>query len=150
MKRETAGNGRLRAAAISRLPNQAPVCIWQFHERGGSGPHVALPLQHRQGGAGFATFLLLSALDVDPDAILANFLESNHWNWRLIQGLLGRIESLGISPDVAMSLLEGSSGYLQTSIQTIEQEWGSTAQFLSEVLGIDVQRVREHYLDRAN
>lgn len=87
---------------------------------------------------------------MDPDAILANFLESNHWNWRLIQGLLGRIESLGISPDVAMSLLEVRSGYLQTSIQTIEQEWGSTAQFLSEVLGIDVQRVREHYLDRAN
>ncbi|WP_321789548.1 MULTISPECIES: tyrosine-protein phosphatase [Paraburkholderia] len=100
--------------------------------------------------AGFATFLLLSALDVDAEAILANYLESNHWNRRLVQGLLGRVESLGISPDVAMPLLEVRSGYLQTSLRTIEQEWGSTAQFLSEVLGIDVQRVREHYLEQAD
>ena len=113
-----------------------------------AGPTLLYHCSTGKDRAGFATYLLLSALDVDLDAILANFLESNHWNRRLIQGLLGRIESLGISPDVAMPLLEVRSGYLQTSLQTIEQEWGSTAQFLSEVLGIDVQRVREHYLER--
>lgn len=100
--------------------------------------------------AGFATFLLLSALDVAPDAILANYLESNHWNQRLVQGLRARVEALGISPDVAMPLLEVRSGYLQASLQTIEQEWGSTARFLSEALAVDVEHVREHYLECAN
>jgi protein-tyrosine phosphatase len=72
--------------------------------------------------AGFATFLLLSALDVAPDAILANDRESNHWNRRLVQGLRGRLDPLGISPEVAMPLLEVRSSYLQASRQTIEQE----------------------------
>ncbi|KXU94034.1 tyrosine protein phosphatase [Caballeronia megalochromosomata] len=100
--------------------------------------------------AGFATLLLLSALDVTPDAILANYLESNHCNRRLVQGLLARLEPLGISPEVAMPLLEVRSGYLQASLQTIEQEWGNTARFLNEALGVDVQRVRDHYLEEVN
>jgi protein-tyrosine phosphatase len=97
--------------------------------------------------AGFATFLLLSALDVAPDAILANYLESNHWNRRLVHGLRARLESLGISPEVAMPLLEVRAGYLQASLQAIEQEWGSTARFLSDALALDVQRLRAHYLE---
>ena len=100
--------------------------------------------------AGFATFLLLSALDVAPDAILANYLESNHWNRRLVQGLRARLEQLGVSPEVAMPLLEVRSGYLQASLQKIEQEWGSTARFLSDALALDVQRLREHYLEGVN
>jgi protein-tyrosine phosphatase len=100
--------------------------------------------------AGFATFLLLSALDVEPETILANYLESNHWNRRLIQGLQTRLGSLGISPEVAMPLLEVRAGYLHASLQTIEQEWGSTARFLSEALEVNVQRLQAHYLDEAS
>lgn len=100
--------------------------------------------------AGFATFLLLSALDVAPETILANYLESNHWNRRLIHGLQARLESLGISPEVAMPLLEVRAGYLQASLHTIEQEWGNTARFLSEALAVDVVRLQAHYLDEAN
>jgi protein-tyrosine phosphatase len=53
--------------------------------------------------AGFATFLLLSALDVAPDAFLANQLESIHWNRRLVQGLRHgqRIESFDSSRERA-------------------------------------------------
>lgn len=100
--------------------------------------------------AGFATFLLLSALDVEPDDIQTNFLESNYWNRRLVQGLIARLETLGISPEVAMPLLEVRSGYLQASVRTIEREWGDTMRFLSEELAVDVQLVREHYLESAN
>ncbi|MFZ6046934.1 tyrosine-protein phosphatase [Pseudomonas sp. CR3202] len=95
---------------------------------------------------GFATLLLLSALDVVPETILANYLESNHWNQRLIQGLLTRLAPLGVSPEVAMPLLEVRAGYLQESLQTIEQEWGSTARFLSDALSVDVQGLQTHYL----
>lgn len=98
--------------------------------------------------AGFATMLLLSALNVAPDTILANYLESNHWNQRLIRDLLARLASLAISPDVAMPLLEVRAGYLQASLRTIEQEWGSTANFLSEALSVDVKCLQENYLER--
>lgn len=97
--------------------------------------------------AGFATFLLLSALGVAHETILANYLESNHWNQRLIQGLLARLGPLGISPEVAMPLLEVRAGYLEASLQTIEQKWGSTMRFLSEALAVDVQSLQAHYLD---
>lgn len=97
--------------------------------------------------AGFATFLLLSALGVARETILANYLESNHWNQHLIHGLISRFGPLGISPEVAMPLLEVRAGYLEASIQTIEQEWGSTTRFLSEALAIDVQRLQAFYLE---
>ncbi|VXD04347.1 Putative tyrosine-protein phosphatase H16_A0669 [Pseudomonas sp. 9AZ] len=99
---------------------------------------------------GFATFLLLSALDVAPDAILANYLESNHCNRQFIQELLARLEPLGIAPEVAMPLLEVRAGYLQASLQVIEQEWGSTERFLREALAVDVQCLREYYLERVD
>lgn len=99
---------------------------------------------------GFATLLLLSALDVMPDTILANYLESNHWNQRFIHGLQARLGSLGISAEVAMPLLEVRADYLQASLRTIEQAWGSTVRYLSEALGVDVSRLQAHYLDEAN
>jgi protein-tyrosine phosphatase len=99
--------------------------------------------------AGFATLLLLSALGVASDTILANYLESNHWNRRLVQGLLARLGPLGISPEVAMPLLEVREAYLHASLQAIEQEWGSTARFLEQALGVDVQRLQAHYLEDA-
>jgi protein-tyrosine phosphatase len=100
--------------------------------------------------AGFATMLLLSALDVALDTILTNYLESNHWNQRLIQGLLTRLASLDIAPDVAMPMLEVRAGYLETSLQVIELEWGSTARFLSEALSVDMKCLQSHYLEKAD
>lgn len=100
--------------------------------------------------AGFATFLLLSALGVAPETILANYLESTHRNQRLIHGLLARLGALGISPEVAIPLLEVRADYLQASLQTIEQEWGSTTRFLSEALKVDVQSLQTHYLEEVS
>ncbi len=96
---------------------------------------------------GFATFLLLSALDVVPETILANYLESNSWNQKLIQDLLVRLEALDVSPEAAMPLLEVRAEYLNASIQAIEQEWGGTTDFLREVLSVNVSRLQENYLE---
>lgn len=96
---------------------------------------------------GFATLLLLSAFEVPAELILANYLESNHWNQRLIQGLLARLAPLGIAAEVAMPLLEVRAGYLEASLQTIEQEWGSTADFLRKALSVDVERLQANYLE---
>ena len=55
--------------------------------------------------------------------------------------------SLGIAAEVALPLLEVRPDYLQASVRTIEQEWGSTARYLGEALGVDVARLQAHYLD---
>jgi protein-tyrosine phosphatase len=100
--------------------------------------------------AGFATMLLLSALEVEPEAIMANYLESNVHNQRLIHSLRGRLATLGVDPEVAMPMLEVRAGYLEAALHSIEQEWGGTGRFLSETLGIDLQRVQSHYLEEAS
>lgn len=51
---------------------------------------------------------------------------------------------------LAMPLLEVRPGYLHAALQTMEQEWGSTARFLTEALAADVQRLQAHYLEEAS
>lgn len=119
----------------------------QFMQEAETGRTMLYHCSAGKDRTGFATFLLLSALGVAPELILANYLESNHWNRRFIQGLLARMASLGIAAEVALPLLEVRPDYLHASVRTIEQEWGSTARYLGEALGVDVARLQAHYLD---
>jgi protein-tyrosine phosphatase len=48
---------------------------------------------------GFASLLLLSALGVSQDEIVANYLESNHWNRRLNEDVLARVAPIGVDAD---------------------------------------------------
>ncbi|WP_082073286.1 tyrosine-protein phosphatase [Pseudomonas sp. LFM046] len=132
------------------FPVKHQAVFGQFMKAAEAGRTLLYHCSTGKDRTGFATLLLLSAFDVAPDMILANYLESNHWNQRLIQGLLTRLASLDISPEVAMPLLEVRAGYLQASLQTIEQEWGTTARFLSEALSVDVQRLQAHYLEEVD
>ncbi|MEM5312414.1 tyrosine-protein phosphatase [Paraburkholderia sp. JHI869] len=118
----------------------------RFLKTAEAGPTLLYHCSIGKDRAGFATLLLLSALGVAPDAILANYLESNHQNRRLIREILTRLNSLGIAHDVAMPLLEVRPGYLLASLHTIQQEWGSMAKFLGEVMAVEVEQLRAHYL----
>ncbi|PLP97684.1 protein-tyrosine-phosphatase [Cupriavidus pauculus] len=129
------------------FPTKHRAAFAAFLKAAEKGPTMLYHCSTGKDRAGFATMLLLSALDVAPATIMANYLESNHWNQRLIQGLMVRLASLDIAPDVAMPLLEVRAGYLKASLQAIEQEWGSTARFLREALSVDVPRLQAHYLE---
>lgn len=96
---------------------------------------------------GFATHLLLSALDVDSDTILQNYLESNHWNQQFTLGLQARFGSLGIAPEVTAPLLEVRADYLQASIQYIEKEWGNTKRYINEALDVNTTQLQNNYLE---
>jgi protein-tyrosine phosphatase len=134
--------------AYRDFPVKHQSAFGSFMEEAEAGRTLLYHCSTGKDRAGFATLLLLSALDVDADTIMANYMESNHRNRRLVQGLLLRLDTLGISPDVAMPLLEVRPGYLQASLQTICQEWGSTAKFLNEALGVDVEQLQAHYLEK--
>src|SRR5262249_48596817 len=96
---------------------------------------------------GFASLLLLSALGVAQDDILANYLESNHWNRAFNESILTRAQRVGVRAEVMMPLLEVRADYLAASLDTIEREHGSVERYVGDALGIDVSRLRDHYLE---
>ncbi|AZG12398.1 tyrosine-protein phosphatase [Cupriavidus pauculus] len=95
---------------------------------------------------GFASLLLLSALGVAQDDIVANYLESNHWNQRFNEKLLAGASQLGVSPDAMLPLLEVRPEYIEASMDAIRQTYGSVERFLADDLRVDVDRLRGHYL----
>jgi len=96
---------------------------------------------------GFASLLLLSALGVAQDDILANYLESNQRNARFNETALARMARLGVSAEAMMPLLEVRASYLDASLQAIEQGWGSVDNYLGDALAVDVAQLRAHYLE---
>jgi len=95
---------------------------------------------------GFASLLLLSALGVGQDDILANYLESNQRNAAFNTQALERMTQLGIRPEVMMPLLEVRASYLDASMQAIEGAYGDMARYLSDGLEVDVEGLRRYYL----
>ena len=95
---------------------------------------------------GFASLLLLSALGVSADDILADYLASNEHNRRFIAGVLAQIVPLGVREEVMMPLLEVRPDYLDASLRAIEGEYGSVDRYLRDGLEVDAGRLREHYL----
>lgn len=95
---------------------------------------------------GFASLLLLAALGVAQDDILANYLESNRRNAQFNETALARMGQFGVLAEVMMPLLEVRASYLDASVQAIEQGWGSIDNYLRDALEVDVAQLREHYL----
>lgn len=96
---------------------------------------------------GFASLLLLSALGVAHDDILSNYLESNHWNAGFFQEILAKSAARGVRDEVMMPLLEVAPAYLDASVRTIQAEFGGMDPYLRDVLNIDVELLRRHYLE---
>ncbi|MGO4327411.1 tyrosine-protein phosphatase [Cupriavidus sp. 2TAF22] len=95
---------------------------------------------------GFASLLLLAGLGVGREAIMANYLESNHWNQGFNAQMSARAAQGGVDPEVMRPLLEVRASYLEASMQAIERDYGGMAAYLGEVLAVDVRRLRQAYL----
>jgi len=96
---------------------------------------------------GFASLLLLGALGVAQDDIVANYLESNHWNAGLNERILASVGQYGVSADVMKPLLDVRPEYLEASMDAIAKRYGSIEGFVGDYLKIDLDRLRGHYLD---
>lgn len=95
---------------------------------------------------GFASALLLSALGVDADSIMVNYLESNHYNQRFIQDMADYLERRGVKREAVWPLLEVSEEYLDTALRVIDRDYGGMANYLRKTLNVDIERIRQHYL----
>ncbi|AJG18194.1 tyrosine-protein phosphatase [Cupriavidus basilensis] len=98
---------------------------------------------------GFASMLLLAGLGVERGIIMANYLESNHWNQGFNQKMSAGAAQFGVDPAVMWPLLAVKAAYLEASMQAIEQDYGGIDAYLGDVLKVDAGRLRQAYLVRA-
>jgi len=96
---------------------------------------------------GFASLLLLGALGVSQDDIVANYLESNHWNQRFNEKMLAGVAQTGMSAEAMRPLLEVRAEYIEASMDAIARTYGGFASFVGDHLGVDIERLRAHYLE---
>ena len=88
---------------------------------------------------GVATMLILSALDVDKETIMKDYLLSKDY-------IASKYSSfLKIYPQIA-PLVTVDEKYLNAAYDAIDKKYGSMTKFLTETLGIDIQKMKELYL----
>ncbi|WJF90754.1 tyrosine-protein phosphatase [Paraburkholderia bonniea] len=95
---------------------------------------------------GFATALLLSALGVERELIVENYLASNLWCAVVSPEMAARIAEAGLDPAVLGCLLSVREDYLDTAFSIIERQYGGMERYLRETLKVDVEALRRNYL----
>ncbi len=124
-----------------------------------AGPRGAV-LFHCRGGkdrTGMVSALLLDALGVTREEIMADFMLSNKIadDERVAENLAVIIDAAGLSSlsEEALSALTGVRGeWLDTLFRRIEDRFGSVTDYLTDHVGIDdraLARLREMYLEPA-
>jgi protein-tyrosine phosphatase len=112
-------------------------------------------LMHCSAGkdrAGLSIAVTLLALDVERDAILADYLESNAKHRRY------KVRRTSSSPDahspevmeLIAPLFDARAEYLQAAFAAIEETWGGVDAYLEQGLGVTPEvraRLRDHLLD---
>jgi protein-tyrosine phosphatase len=96
---------------------------------------------------GFATVLLLSALGVDRADVIANYLESNRYNAAGNARAIAQLQKIGVAPDVAEPLLAVDPDYIGAAMEVIDTRYGGMEHYLTDVLHVDVAKIRRNYLD---
>ncbi len=95
---------------------------------------------------GFATMLLLSALGVDEDTIMANFLESNQYTKAIFQDSDEQAKQLGIDLEIYKLFQNVTPDYLYAAQKVIQQEFGDVTVYLAKNLKVNIDAIRDHYL----
>lgn len=103
---------------------------------------------------GTGTALLLSALGVDRDTIIEDYLLTNRYSEEKRKGILAMIRERVPGDELLhrrfVTLNSVHESYLASVFTTVENVYGSMGQFLSEKLGLDaenLERLKELYLE---
>jgi len=103
---------------------------------------------------GVAAALILSALGVDRDTIMEDYLLTNQYLPVDLQleRLFSRFAHTGVVPssDVLRPVLEARESYLAAAFATIDEHFGSTDRYLRDQIGLGLQelaQLQQWYLD---
>lgn len=87
-----------------------------------------------------ATALILFALGVDEETILNDYLLSNKY-------LEPKYIPIKLKYPSIAPALEVKKEFIQAGLQKIKDEYGNIEDYLQKVLAVDLERMREMYLD---
>ncbi|GGF08985.1 protein-tyrosine phosphatase [Chishuiella changwenlii] len=90
---------------------------------------------------GFATAMILAALNVDFDTIMEDYLASNFFLEKKYAYMLK------IDPNYNY-LIDVLPEYLETSFNTIKKNFGSVENYLSTILSVDLDLMKQLYLEK--
>ena len=96
---------------------------------------------------GFATALVLSALDVDRETIMQDFLMSNYYRRGYKNFRMNFVWLVGLDREVLSPLMEVRQSYLEAAFHTIDSLYGDTDTFLESVYGLN-DSIRQEWKER--
>lgn len=148
-QRAMLGDGR--AAEIMVRFNRGFVADTRQREQFGGALRLiaegTLPLlYHCSGGkdrAGWLTAILLTALGVPRQPVLADYLLSNRYLRRSYAQLRDGLAKAGLlrDPELLRPVMEVSPTYLEAAFEEVERIFGSFTVFLERGLGMDAERL---------
>ena len=96
--------------------------------------------------AGYATALFLSALGVDRETIIEDYLSSNNYNESMINATIEYVNSMGLNGELLRPVLIVKREYIETAFETIDNQYGGMDAYL-ELLGVDREKLKSLYLE---
>jgi protein-tyrosine phosphatase len=91
---------------------------------------------------GIGAALLLYSLGVPYDTIMKDYLATNYYRTGENQkAITGMVNYMHIDKDVATDMLQAKKVYLDTTFDTIKQQYGSIDNFLRTQIGLDDQKI---------
>ncbi len=98
---------------------------------------------------GFASALLLSALGTSRSVIMQDYLLSNIHFASAKDFIVKQLQTISISKEVASPMLDVDEAYLEAAYAVIESRYGGMETYLTDILRIDAEKIRRHYLPEA-
>lgn len=89
---------------------------------------------------GVGAMLMLAALDVPRETILADYLATNEhadWHWRLAQNDSRLARALRERADVVGPVLRADAAYLEALFDALDARYGGVEKYLRDMLGVD-------------
>jgi protein-tyrosine phosphatase len=96
---------------------------------------------------GLATLLLLSALGAGEHDIRQDYFASNIRLKALADKYVQKASEMGYDGEIVRPLMEVREEYLKAALDEIESRFGGMDSFLTNVLGVDFNLLREKFLD---
>lgn len=85
---------------------------------------------------GWMTAILLSAVGVDRDVIMTDYLSSNDYLRESNEKLFAQIDAAGLDSNLVRPVMEQSPAYLQASFDAVDADYGDMARYTREALGV--------------
>ncbi len=96
--------------------------------------------------AGFAAAMFLSALGVDRETVIDNYLKSNEYLSPVTEATINMVPSY-IDGELLRSILEVRAEYIQTAFDIIDKEYGGVEKYLRNNLKVDIEKLKDLYLN---